>query len=321
MFRIAALGVGACLTMFLPTAFVPDHVGPARAQQTPAPRFRSGVDLVRLSVTARDQSGTIVHDLQPSDFRVFEDGAEQKVEHFGHHESPISVVVLFDKSGSMAGDKLMHAKDAIVNFVGALQRQDEVLVMAFSEGVDQLGQFGMDTKTVEREVGGIRIESSTRLYDAVIAGSNAIAAPDRKEKRAVLILSDGEDTASRARLDDAVEAVRMAEVPVYAIGIEMEDEVPRRGPLSLWRRLTDPPSVEALKRLTDGTGGWTYPIVAAKRCKEVCLRVADELRNQYLLGYYPTNKAQDGRWRRITVETTRPGLTLTTRAGYYGPRS
>lgn len=79
--------------------------------------------------------------------------------------------------------------------------------------------------------------------------------------------------------------------------------------------------MEALGRLTEGTGGWTYPITAAKRCKEICLRVADELRNQYLVGYYPTNQVRDGRWRTITLRTTRPGVTLATRVGYYGPRA
>ena len=286
-------------------------------------QFRVGVYLVPLSVTARDEAGNIIHDLRPDEFQVSEDGVEQQVVHFGHHESPISVVVLFDKSGSMADEKVMHAKDAVVNFTRALQPQDEVLVMAFGDAVDQLGQFGLDAKTIERETKRIHVEGGTRLYDAVIEGATSIATPNRKEKRAILILSDGEDTASRARLDDAVEAVRKAEVPVYAIGIETGGEP--SGPWtrndSIWTRLRGPGATDALKRLTDGTGGWTFPIVAAKRCKEVCLLVADELRNQYLLGYYSTNETRDGRWRTITVRTTRSGVTLTTRAGYYAAGS
>lgn len=279
MFRIPALVIGAAAALLVTTGLTGRQSPTIPRQQSQEPRFRTGVGLVRLSVTARDQSGTIVHDLEPGDFQVVEDGVEQEVEHFGHHESPISVVVLVDKSGSMAGDKLMHAKDAVINFAGALQPQDEVLVIAFSEGVEQLGQFGLDARTIEHEVKGIRIESSTRLYDAVIEGSKAVATPDRKALQRT------------------------------------------RGPQSLWTRLGDSHPLDMLKRLTEGTGGWTYPIVAAERCKEVCLRVADELRNQYLLGYYPANKTQDGRWRAITVRTARPGLTLTTRTGYYGPQS
>ena len=297
----------------------------ARQLQTPphqGVQYRVGVDLVPLSVTARDDAGNIVHDLRPEELQVSEDGVVQQVVHFGHHESPISVVVLFDKSGSMADEKVMHAKDAVVNFTRALQSQDEVLVMAFGDGVDQLGQFGLDAQTIERETKRIHVEGGTRLYDAVIEGAASIATPNRKGKRAILILSDGEDTASRAKLDDAIEAVRKAEVPVYAIGIETGGTP--SGPWtrndSLWTRLRGPAPTDALKRLTDGTGGWTFPIVAAKRCKEVCLLVADELRNQYLLGYYSTNETRDGRWRTITVRTTRTGVTLATRAGYYATR-
>lgn len=285
------------------------------------PRFRAGVDAVRLSVTARDAAGKIVHDLRREDFGVVEDDVEQQVAYFGHHESPISVVVLFDRSGSMGGEKLMHAKDAVVNFVDALRRQDEVLVIAFGDDVDQLGRFGLDARTIARETNGLRSGGGTRLFDAVAEAAQAITTPDRKEKRAILILTDGADTSSRTRIDDAVDAVRRSEVPVYAIGIEMESERSPRATPSIWKRLRGSGPVEALERLTDGTGGWTYPIVAAKRCKEVCLLVADELRNQYLLAYYPTNETHDGRWRTITARTTRPGVTLTTRTGYYAPGS
>jgi Ca-activated chloride channel family protein len=189
---------------------------PATHGQEHGPRFRAGVDAVRLSVTARDAAGKIVHNLRREEFAVVEGEVEQQIAHFGHHDSPISVVVLFDRSGSMFGDKLMHAKDAVVNFVGALQRQDEALVIAFSDDVDQLGRFGLDARTIARETNALRSDGGTRLYDAVAEGAKAITTPDRKEKRAILILTDGEDTSSRARIDDAVDAVRRSEVPVYA---------------------------------------------------------------------------------------------------------
>jgi Ca-activated chloride channel family protein len=286
--------------------------------------FRSTVDLVRLSVTARNTSGAIIHDLDSQEFDIYENGVRQELGHFGHHETPISVVLLLDKSGSMSGDKMMHAKDGVINFVNALKTGDEVLVIAFSDSVDALGGFGLDSRTIERAVKRVDAESGTRLYDAVIDAAHEVATSGRRDKRALVILSDGEDTASRARLDDAVEAVRKAEVPVYAIAVEYEDRRPpawlRFGD-PLWRPLRSANDLEPLHRLTDGTGGWTYPIQAAKRCKEVCLRIADELRNQYLLGYYPTNQERDGGWRTIEVRTPRLGVTLTTRTGYYAPAS
>ena len=286
-------------------------------------RFRTGVDLVRLSVTARHQDGQVARDLGPEEFEVYEDGVRQDVHHFGHDETPISVVLLLDKSSSMmAGDKFMHAKDAVINFVKALKRGDEVLVISFSDSIDALGGFGLDIKTIERAVKRLDTQARTRLYDAVIESAREIAGADRKDKRALLILSDGEDTASGAGLETAVEAVHLAEVPAYAIAIEFggRDRVrPAADPL--WRRLGGDADRELrpLRRLTDGTGGWTYPIEAAKRCTEICLRVADELRNQYLLAYYPSNEELDSAWRTIDVRTTRPNVTLITRDGYYAP--
>ena len=294
---------------------------PAPAAAQPVPRFDVGVELVRLSVTARDGRGELVHRLRAEDFEVAEDGVPQSLHHFGQHEVPISVVVLFDKSASMMrGDKMMHAKDAVVNFVRALGKQDEVLLVAFSEGIDALGDFGLDAKAIERATKDIEAESSTRLYDAVVEGSRVIAGPGRKEKRAILILTDGEDTGSVAKIEEAAEAVRRAGAPVYAIGIELEEtgRTDRGG--ALWRRLDTSAPVGALRRLTDGTGGWTYPIAAAKRCKEVCIRVAQELRHQYLLGYYPASPAADGAWRNVEVRTGRTGVVLSTRAGYLAGR-
>jgi Ca-activated chloride channel family protein len=300
---------------------------PASPAAQPAIRFRSGIDIVRLSVTARDAGGQLVHDLGPEEFEVYEDGVRQKTGPVGHHETPISVVLLLDRSGSMMqGDKIMHAKDGAINFVNALKPGDEALVIAFSDHIDALGRFGLDAKTIVRAVKRVDAEAGTRLYDAVIEGARAIADPGRKEKRAIVILSDGADTASLARLDEAVEAVRIAEAPVYAIAIEYGDaRSPGRSRTTtddpLWRQLRNSSALDPLHRLTDGTGGWTYSIEASKRCTEICIRIADELRNQYLLGYYPTNTERDGRWRSIKVRTTRSGITLATRTGYYAPRT
>lgn len=291
-------------------------------QQAPVPPrpvpFRSSVDLVPLSITARDKAGGFVHDLVAGEFEIYEDGERQQVAHFGHHETPISVVALLDKSSSMFDEKLMHAKDGVIAFARALKKGDELLVVAFSESIDALGDFGLDARTIERAVKQVQVEAGTRLYDAVIEGAREIAAAGRKDKRAMVILSDGEDTASRARLEDAVDAIRTAGAPVYAIAIEYGKDAPWKTLSAdpLWRPLQGPLRVAPLHRLTDTTGGWTYEIQAARRCKDICLRVADELRNQYLLGYYPTNDEREGAWRAIEVRTSRAGVTLSTRSGY-----
>lgn len=287
-----------------------------------AAQFHGGVDLVRLSITARDAAGAIVHDLRADELVVLDEGTPQTVAHFAQHESPISVVILFDRSGSMMqDDRIMHARDGVREFLKALRPEDEAVVVVFGDTVDMLGGFGMDARTVDRELRRVDAEGGTRLHDAVIEGARLISVPERKEKRALLILSDGEDTASRATLEEAAAAVRQAGVPAYAIGIELNrGGLQARGD-SPWVRLDGRSAIAALERLTEGSGGWTYNVEAAKRCKEICIRVAQELRNQYVLGFYPPAEMRDGQWHEIRVRTPRPGVTLTTRTGYQASRT
>ena len=293
------------------------------AQGRQVSTIRSSVDLVRLGVTARNGLGHIVHDLRREDFAVYDDGVVQELSHFAQHESPISVVVLLDRSSSMHGDKMMHAVDGIEALLKALRPHDEALLISFGSTVEALGGFGLDAPTIVRELKRVDAGGSTRLYDAVVEAARLISARERHEKRAILILSDGADTLSTATLEDAAVAVKRAGVPVYAIGIEFGQDVysQRTVPDAAWRRLEGDGGVTGLTRLAEGTGGWAYPVEAARRCKEVCLRVADELRNQYLLGYYPADLERDGRWREIAVRTSREGVKLATRPGYFAPGS
>lgn len=308
----------ALLTVLGSIAWKP--VAVAHAAGVAGGQFRAGVDLVRLSVTARDPTGKIVHDLRKDEFSLLDDGIPQEISQFMQHEAAISVVILFDRSSSMEqDDKMMHARDGVMEFLKALRPADEAVVVAFADTIDMLGGFGLEVRTVERALRDVEPGGGTRLYDAVVEGARLIAAPERREKRALLILSDGEDTMSVRTLDTAKKAAVGAGVPIYAIGIEMNrgrpTGDPRRG--SLWTRLSGEGSGGAvLEQLTKDSGGWTYLIEAAKRCKEICLRVADELRNQYLLGYYLPPSMRDGRWHDLRVSVARTGVTLTTRGGY-----
>ena len=317
---LAAIGV-AMVAVSLTAARLVASTSPQTPPQLPT--FRAAVDLVRLSVTARDGLGHIVHDLRREDFVVYDEAVAQELSHFTQHESPISVVVLLDRSGSMHGEKMMHAVDGVEAFLKALRPEDEALLISFASTVEALGGFGLDPRTITRELKRLDAGGGTRLYDAVVEAARLIGSRERHEKRAILILSDGADTLSTARLEDAAAAVKRAGVPVYAIGIEFGQDVysGRASQNPLWRRLEGDGAVEGLTRLAEATGGWAYPIEAARRCKEVCLRVADELRHQYLLGYSPANLERDGRWREIVVRTPRAGVTLATRSGYFAPGS
>lgn len=282
--------------------------------------FRQSIDLVRLSVTARDREQRLVTDLSVQEFEVAEDDLPQPIAHFVRDKAPISTAILVDRSSSMMeDDKIMHARDGVIAFLKEMKPDDEVALVAFGDSVEMLsGGFGISVQEAERAVRQIQPQGGTRLYDAVAEAARLIAAPERREKRAILILSDGEDTASHTTLEQAVAAVRAAGVPVYAIGIEL-NRARRTDPR--WTRLNHTEPVQALARLAEDTGGWSYVIEAAKRCKEICIRVADELRNQYLLGYYPPEGTRDRRWREVTVRATRTGVTVATRSGYFYPAS
>ena len=314
------------LAGILPIAIVAgaQHAAGGDAQvRAPAGTFHSGVDLVRLGVTARDPSGRIVHDLRREEFAVHDDGVLQEISHFGQHESPISVVVLLDRSSSMHGEKMMHAIDGVEAFVKALRAPDETLLITFGGTVDALGEFGLEPRTILRELRRVNADGGTRLYDAVVEAARLIGDRERHEKRAILVLSDGEDTLSTARLEEAAGAVKRTGVPLYAIGIEFGQDVyaGRAAKDALWRRLEGDAGVKGLMQMADASGGWAYSIEAARRCKEVCLRVADELRNQYLLGCSPANLERDGRWHQIGVRTSREGVKLATRPGYFASGS
>lgn len=285
----------------------------ARRQEPPA--FRARADLVRLSVTAHDSAKRLVRDLSPQEFTVLEDGIPQSIAQFMTDEAPISTVILFDRSTSMLDDdKIMHARDGVTAFLSAVRPVDEVALVAFGSSIEMLGGgFGIDAKAAGRALGRIEAQGGTRLYDAFVEAGRLIATEGRRDKRAILILSDGADTQSRTTLDEAAAAVHAAGVPVYSIGIEMNRQRASAG----WVRLETTDPVQVLARLSEGTGGWSYVVEAAKRCKEICTRVADELRSQYLLGYYPSASARDGRWHEVTVRTTRSSVTLETRSGYF----
>lgn len=284
------------------------------------PRFRATTDLVRLCVTARAADQRIVRDLSPQEFAILADGVPQAVTLFARDEASISTVILFDRSGSMmVDDKIMHARDGVTAFLKAMRPDDEVALIAFGSSVEMLkGGFGITPKEAERAIGQVQPQGDTRLYDAVLEATRLITVPGRREKRAILILSDGADTASSTTLDEAAAAVRAAGAPVYSIGIELN----RRGGLNPgWTRLDSDDPVQALARLSEGTGGWSYVVAAAKRCTEICLRVAEELRSQYVLGFYPPEGVRDGGWHQMTIRTTRAGVTLATRSGYFAPKS
>ena len=270
------------------------------------------VDLVLVNVTVTDPMNRLVTGLEKENFRLLEANAAQEIRHFSSEDAPISVGVILDLSGSM-NNKMQKAKDAIIEFFKTANPQDEFFLVTFSDRPEVLTDF---TQSIE-EIQGRLIYSvpkgRTALYDAVYLGVSKMRTA-KHPKKALLIISDGGDNRSRYTDSEIKSLVREADVQIYAIGIfddirSTPEEV--RGPFML-------------SEMTDVTGGRTFPVADINDLADVAVKIGVELRNQYVLGYRPTNKARDGKWRKLKVKLIAPKglppLNVHAKTGYYAPQ-
>jgi len=265
-------------------------------------------DLVVLNVTVTDRQGKYVHKLPRKEFKVFEDGSEQKISTFALEENPFAATILMDTSGSMEG-RISLARAAAIRFLDRLRPDDVVSIFNFDSKVEQVQDFS-NSRDLPSVAYDLRAEGQTKLHDAVVRAAQVLS--KRPEtRRAILVLSDGVDTKSSASLDKALNAALAANVTIYTVN------------------MTDPglPSAQrqilagALKKLSEKSGGRYVATPGGRSLAEALEDIIGELSNQYTLGYRPTNRARDGRWREIEVTLTRPDLISRTRAGYRAPKS
>ncbi|MGE5244450.1 MAG: VWA domain-containing protein [Betaproteobacteria bacterium] len=325
-----------------------------RSQQPPAQprpgerelRFKSGVEVVNVTATVTDASGRFVSGLRKEDFRVYEDGRPVEVTHFSAERVPVSLGIALDTSGSMAGDKIKAAEAALNRFLyDLLAPSDEIFLYRFSNAPVLLESWTTDRDRLSRALGNIVPSGGTALYDT-IAEAIPLAQTGRHVKKALVVISDGNDTSSRIALRDLKAQIRQSELLVYAVGIDAEGEPtfrtrprrPPRMPMPLpfpfppGRRpepIVPPPgrwspsgssdvdrvNVDALRELTDDSGGRTEIIRYARDLDPATAGVADELSKQYYLGYTPPG-TRDGRWHSIRVEVRNPSYHVRARRGY-----
>jgi Ca-activated chloride channel family protein len=219
-------------------------------------------------------------------------------------------------------DKIEDVQDAVLHFSKTVNPQDEIFVIRFSSEVDFVLDFTSDRSRLERVVRRLRAHGSTQLYDAIAEGLE-IVRQGRYQKKALLIVTDGNDTASSAKLEEALQFAQKSEVLIYALGIGHSE----RGSFAhLPAEFRDEVDMKVLNAFAEATGGKSYHLEAAHRggidlIDQACLEVSAELRQQYMLAYYPTNKTKDGSYRRIRVETRNPDHVVRTRRGYFAPRA
>jgi Ca-activated chloride channel homolog len=279
------------------------------AAKVPEPEtftFRTDLRLVDLHATVVDKSGHLVLNLPQSAFTVYENGVQQEVTMFRREDVPVSLGLVIDNSASMH-DKREKVASAALALVKASNPQDEVFILNFNEETSIEADYTNDISKLADALKTINSRGGTAMRDALRMGIEHLRHGAKKEKKILLVVTDGEDNASVETLDHVIQSAQQNGVIIYSIGILSDDE---------------PHEVERAKRaldaLTFATGGQVWYPQELSEVDGIAHEVAHEIRNQYILGYTPTNLAQDGTFRRIRVAVSAPGdPTVRTRTGYY----
>jgi len=281
------------------------------------PRVRVDIDLVLVNVTVTDPYNRLVTGLSRNHFELLEDKEKQEILYFSNEDLPLSLGVVFDVSDSMnRSGKLGRAAKAAVEFLETANPEDEFFVVQFNDNPRLLTVFTRHVEDVQNALITVRASGRTALLDAVYLALSTMREASNARK-AILIISDGGDNHSRYSVRDVMSAVREADVQIYAIGI-FDPLGSRSEPEILWG-----PSL--LNDIAETTGGRMFPVEVynINQLPDVAAKISVELRNQYILGYRPSNKQRDGTWRKIKVKLNPPKglppLTTYARTGYYAP--
>jgi Ca-activated chloride channel family protein len=305
-------------------------------------RFRSGIELVNVTATITDESGRFVSGLQKEDFAIWENGQPQEISHFSSERVPVSLGIALDTSGSMTPDKMSSARSAIDRMIfDLLQPDDELFFLRFANRPQVAQDWTTDRRAISRAVGNSLAAGGTALYDAV-AEAVPVAQTGQNRKKALLVISDGNDTTSRISVSEVRHIIRESEVLVYALGVDgrssgLTMNVPRvplpipfplpgrrpqprlppigGNPGGTWSQNGERVNVGALRAITDDTGGRTEIVRSFADLDAATSHIADELSRQYYLGYVSTGK-RDGRWHAIRVEVRNKKLNVRARQGY-----
>lgn len=280
-------------------------------------RLRVDVDLVLVNITVTDPYNRLVTGLSREHFEVFEDKQEQEIVYFTNEDSPLSLGLVFDVSDSMdRAGKLERAAKAAVQFLKTANPQDEFFVVQFSDSPRLLTRFTSRVEDVQNRLLFGEADGRTALLDAIYLALDMMREANNPRK-ALLVISDGGDNRSRYGVKDVKNAVRENDVQIYSIGI-FDPVGERSEPEILWG-----PSL--LSDIAEMTGGRMFPveIYNLNELPDVAEKISIELRNQYVIGYRPSNRNRDGHWRKIKVKLNPPKglppLTTYARSGYYAP--
>ncbi len=289
---------------------------PAEKSDTTSPRsnIRISSTLVLIPVTVMTPLGQVVTGLEKDHFRLYEDKAEQKITHFASEDAPLSVGLVFDMSGSM-GSKLQKSRQAAAQFFKTANPEDEFFLVEFNDRPQLVQAFTPNTEEIQNRLTFTQAKGRTALLDGLYLAMNEMRRA-KNPRKAILIISDGGDNSSRYTESEIKNAIREADVQVYAIGIfEPMSSRARTG-----EEMNGP---GLLSELAEQTGGRHFPVENLNELPDIAAKIGIELRNQYVIGYTPSNPDRNGKYRHVQVKLNQPRglppLRAYWRLGYYAP--
>ena len=286
---------------------------PAGAEQREEPTFKSGIDLVTVTATVRDKKGRLVKGLTSQDFEVFDKGERRRISDFRSWPTPVSLAILFDVSGSMrVADRALAAKFAAHHVLSWLEPgRDEAALLTFDSGLHEVAPFTVDTRALQGALGEVDPFGATSLHDAIATAAKLAASRSTDRRRAVVVITDGLDTASRLTPAEVSGIASEIDVPVYVIATVLPIDHPGREGALVNRPA--PSEDGTVEDLATWTGGAFFYASAPSDTSRAARQVIEELREQYLIAFEPAGARG---WRPLEIKTRDKGLVVRTRSGY-----
>ena len=258
------------------------------------------VQLVQIPVSVQDKDGKPVDGLTKENFQVYEDKALQTISFFKHEDVPVSLGLVIDNSGSMR-NKRERVNISALSFARESNPEDETFIVNFDDSAYLEQEFTGSIGDLMDALDNLDTRGETALYDAVYLSVDHVVKQGHKDKKAILLVSDGVDNTSKYKYEEVIKILKESQVTLYAIGLLEED-----GGGGLFGRSPVRKARDTLTKFAEATGGAAYFPKSIDDLEELCRHIAHDLRNHYTIGYTPTNNKQDGTWREIRVNVTPP---------------
>jgi VWFA-related protein len=295
--------------MHFPARALPELAAFAFAQAQPF-QYEVKVELVGLYATVRDRSGKLVTGLNQADFVIYDDEIPQPITQFSRDYIPLAVTILLDTSGSMAGTKLDHARESLIQFLKRLNPADEAMLITIQTRPGVIQDFTRNFDNIRRQLSNLNGFGSTALYDAILMALDQ-SQRSQNRRRALLLISDAINTYGNADLEDTITSLKRKGIELFAIGLDTAVPAAERDKIT---------TKSVLDQLTRSAGGISFIIDDSKDLSQICSAISEQMHNQYSFGYYPPN-TREGEWRTIRLEAKNPQLrVVASKTGYYASR-